>query len=241
MGASDGVTLEQGNEKQVEDWNRRWRSIADERRNKADMQDAMCHPRFKDRANEFIDVLARETRWWRLGHERPPVLTVPANIYERFGSLQKILPAIEARGIRVARSVESLVRYWESHYASDLAPGKHFPSELVVVSNKELGFTKDTRFQETKHAAFSCCDLTNAGMLNGLILALEYVPDGFDDCLYIAMEPWECDDGVKKILELDYTGKVLVVNGFRAIKDTVFPSGAHFVFQRERPRQTTPK
>ena len=240
MATSDGVTLEEDNEEQVKDWNRRWESIAGERRNKADMQDAMSHPKFKDRANTFIDELARETRWWRLGHVRPPLLVVPPKACARFATLQAVIEAMAACGIRFAHSTETLVRYWARSYEKERnAQGRvHFPSELVPVSNKELGYPKGCKLGETKNAARSRCDLGNAGMFNGLVFGLEFPAQEFDDVLVVAMEPWECDDGKKRLLELDYTGNLLVVNGLEANNDTFFPGGARFLFERDRSKQT---
>ncbi len=132
---SDGVTLEC-----AVDYGRRCQAIGQERRNTADLQDAMSHPDFKPRHHKLLDELAAEYRQSKPLIERPPFASIQVGTFK---SVEDLRQALLSGGFRIGE------------WASDLMARPQFtlvaePAELKLyrVTNAELGYPKGCRVAE---------------------------------------------------------------------------------------------
>ena len=100
----DGVTLE----KCAEDYGRRCVSIGKERRNIADLQDAMNHPMFKNGHHRLLDGLAKDFRVLKYFAELQPWETIKLGVTRSVRSLRKELADA---GCGLGSDVEEMIEY----------------------------------------------------------------------------------------------------------------------------------
>lgn len=91
----------------ADDYGRRCRSIGLERRNVADLQDAMNHPAFKAEHHALLDYLAREYRASIPLLERPPRYTSKLGIWKTKAAM---VNSVKAAGYRISDWAESVIR-----------------------------------------------------------------------------------------------------------------------------------
>ena len=114
------------------DYGRRCQAIGQERRNTADLQDAMSHPDFKPRHHQLLDELAAEYRQTLPLIERPAFATIQIGTFKEIADLRQ---ALTAGGFRIG------------DWASDLMGRPEFtlvaePTEvkLYAATVAELGY-----------------------------------------------------------------------------------------------------
>ncbi len=177
--AKNQVTLEA-----VADYGRRCESIGRERRNTADLQDAMNHPEFKDRHHQLLDELAREYCQSKPITERRTWKTVKLGTYKSNSALRKTLLDADFR-----------IGSWADDILKRIELAKE-PSELelIVIYVAELGFSNGATTEKIYEKAISV-GLRLCPAEVGPQLRLQYVDQPNGEWLVVAMDPITDSDG----------------------------------------------
>lgn len=192
----DGVTLK----KCAGDYARRCESIGNERRNIADLQDAMDHPDFKKRHHTLLDELAREHRLAKPLIERAPFLVVPVEWYKKYDSLKKLESAVTVAGNRLCD--------WGKDILRRMTVSGEIPEsdvEFVDATNAELGYPNGCTVAQTCEAAaefgFELCRPED-----GPLARIAYTEQPMNDWRQMAMKPISVSSGSRGVFSLGRLG-----------------------------------
>lgn len=168
----------------AEDYGRRCESIGKERRNTADLQDAMDHPDFKQRHHALLDQLAQECRQSKPIVERPPFMTVKLGTHKSNKDLRK---ALLAAGFKIGDwGGDILNRVKVAEKPEDV--------NIVVVTVAELGFPNGATREQIYEKALSM----GLGLLPAEVgpqLRLQYTDQPLGEWILIGMKPIAGSDG----------------------------------------------
>lgn len=168
----------------AEDYGRRCESIGKERRNTADLQDAMDHPDFKQRHHALLDQLAQERRQSKPIVERPPFMTVKLGTHKSNKDLRK---ALLAAGLKIGDwGGDILNRVKVAEKPEDV--------NIVVVTVAELGFPNGASRAQIYVKALSM----GLGLLPAEVgpqLRLQYTDQPLGEWILIGMEPMSDSGG----------------------------------------------
>jgi hypothetical protein len=191
----DRVTLEatqEGvSEDAVKDYGRRCEAIGRERRNTADLQDAMDHPEFKKRHHDLLDQLAAEQQLRKPIMERRPFATIKLGTHKSVKDLRKAL--LDA-GYRIGDWGDDILK--RINVAS-----KPEDVDIVVVSVAELGFPNGaTRAQIYEKALSMGLGLCPAEV--GPQWRLQYADQPMGEWILVGMEPISDSGGSLKVFDV---------------------------------------
>lgn len=219
----DGVTLA----KCAGDYGRRCESIGNDRRNIADLQDAMDHPDFKKRHHALIDELAREHRLAKPLIERASFLVVPAELYKKHDSPKKLESATTAAGNRLDD--------WGKDILRRMTISGEIPEsdvEFVDTTNAELGYPSGCTVAQTCETAAKF-GLELCHPEDGPLARIAYTEQPMNDWRLMAMEPITDSNGSRKVFGLKRNDSGFWLDGTYGITDRFYYGDVRWVFRRK--------
>jgi len=216
---SDGVTLKPA----AADYGRRCESIGLERREVADLQDAMCHPDFKASHHALLDRLAAEYRQSRPILERPPFATIQLGTFKEVADLHR---ALLDGGFQIGNWADDLMS------RPQFVPSKPGSIQLFRATNAELGYPDGC----TVAKSFAALEKLGAVKLPPdamALLRLVYLDQPLGERLLGYMEPIPDSRGYLKVFYVVRYENGLWLRSYCAYPEHFYSGAEVWVFARK--------
>ena len=214
---TDRVTLES-----AEDYGRRCVAIGKERRNTADLQDAMDHPNFKAEHHALLDRLANEQRQRKPFMNRPAWMTIKLGTHKKVADLRKgILDTKDRIG---DWGDDILKRIKVANEPTEI--------ELFRATVTEIGFPNGGTWAQIK-AKLDEFGFGNCPAEVGPQLRLQYTDQPNGEWLWVVMEPITDSDGDLGVFNVGRDNDVRWLDGDDGHPDLVLNGDYELVFRRK--------
>lgn len=187
----DQVTL-----KSAEDYGRRCTSIGKERRNTADLQDAMDHPEFKARHHALLDQLVAEQR-----QRIKPLIERPASLIVRVGMLKTVADlrqAVTNAGCQITPWADDMIN--RPAFKVGIVQAEE-DIEFIFASNAELGYpngcTRARTYEAGLKLGWKLCFPSDA-----IEIRRQYLEQPKNEWLYVAMDAITTSDGLFRVFSV---------------------------------------
>lgn len=208
--------------KTAQDYGRRCESIGKERRNTADLQDAMNHSEFKASHHALLDRLAAEYRQSNPIIERPPFMTVKLGTHENPMALRKTL---EDKGCTISD--------WAGDIFNKITIASQ-PTEvdLLVATTQELTGKIQATTAEIFNSIRRIGELCPAEV--GPQLRRQYLDQPNREFLLVAMEPITGSGGGLFVFRVERDGSDRWLSAYYGRPDGLWGADHQWVFVRRK-------